>query len=69
MATMRDRTTEDIRRDIAREREELVRAIAHLRGDIREVANVKPLLRKVAIGAAAVTAVVVAVKIVRGRRR
>jgi hypothetical protein len=69
MATMRDRTTEDIRRDIQREREELVRAIAHLRGDIREVANVKPLLRKVAIGAAAVTAVVVAVKIVRGRRR
>jgi hypothetical protein len=66
MATMRDRTIADVRRDIEREREELVRAITHLRSD---VANVKPILRKVAIGAAAVTAAIVVLKVVRGRRR
>jgi hypothetical protein len=66
MATMRERTIADVRRDIEREREELVRAVAHLRSD---VANVKPVLRKVAIGAAAVTAAIVVVKLVRSRRR
>jgi hypothetical protein len=66
---LRDRTADDVRHDIEREREELVRAVAHLRGDLREVANVKPLLRKAAIAAAAVTAVVVAVKLVHRFRR
>jgi hypothetical protein len=70
MATMRDRTPEDVRRDIEREREQLVRAVTHLRSDLHEVANVKPLLRKLAIGTAAFTVAVVALKIARrGRRR
>jgi hypothetical protein len=66
---IRDRSADDVRHDIEREREELVRAIADLRGDLRQVANVKPLLRKVAIGAGAFAAVVIAVKLVRRRRR
>jgi hypothetical protein len=65
---LRERTTDDVRHDIEREREELVRAVANLRGDLREVTNVKPILRKVAIGAAAFAAVVATVKIV-GRLR
>jgi hypothetical protein len=68
MATMRERTAADVRREIEREREELVRAVAHLRGDLHEVANVKPLLRKLAMGAGAVAVVVVAVKLIKRRR-
>jgi hypothetical protein len=67
MATMRDRTPADVRSDIEREREELVRAVAHLRSDLHRAANVKPLLRKAAIGAAAFTVAVLALKIVRRR--
>jgi len=66
---IRERSPEDVRHDIEREREELVRAIADLRGDLRRVANVKPLLRKAAIGAGALAAVVITVKLVRRRRR
>ena len=66
MATTRNRTPEDIRREIEREREELVRAVSHLRSD---VANVKPLLRKVAIGAGALIAARVAVKLLLRRRK
>ena len=69
MATTRDRTPEDVRRDIEREREQLVRAVTHLRSDLHEVANVKPLLRKLAIGAGAFTLAVVALKLARRRRR
>ena len=69
MATMRNRTPEDVRRDIEREREQLVRAVTHLRSDLHEVANVKPLLRKLAIGAGAFTLAVVALKLARHRRR
>jgi hypothetical protein len=65
MATMRDRTMEDVRADIEREREQLVRAVANLRVDLHQVTNVRPLLRKVAIGAGAVAAVVVTVKLIR----
>ena len=68
MATTPNRTREDVRSDIQRERAELVRAVEHLRGDLREVTNVKPLLRKAAIGAGVLTAAVVVVKIVRGLR-
>lgn len=67
MATMRDRTPDDVRSDIEREREQLVRAVAHLRSDLHQAANVKPLLRKAAIGVAAFTVAVVAVKIARRR--
>jgi len=66
MATTRNRTTDDVRRDIEREREQLVRAVSHLRSD---VANVKPLLRKVAIGAGALIAARIALKLVLRRRR
>jgi len=71
MATIRHRhrTTEDVRRDIEREREQLVRAVTHLRSDLHEVANVKPLLRKLAIGAGALIATRIAIKLVRRRRR
>ena len=69
MATMRNRTPEDVRRDIEREREQLVRAVTHLRSDLHEVANVKPLLRKLAIGAGAFTLAIVALKLARRRRR
>jgi Protein of unknown function (DUF3618) len=66
MATTRNRTPDDVRRDIEREREQLVRAVSNLRSD---VANVKPLLKKVAIGAAALIATRVAVKLILRRRR
>ena len=67
MATTRNRTTDDVRRDIEREREQLVRAVSDLRSD---VANVKPLLKKVAIGAGALIAARIAVKLLlRSRNR
>jgi hypothetical protein len=66
MATTRSRTQEDVRRDIEREREQLVRAVSNLRND---VANVKPLLRKAAIGAGVLVAATIAFKLVRSRRR
>jgi hypothetical protein len=65
MATTRNRTTDDVRRDIEREREALVRAVSHLRAD---VANVKPLLKKVAIGAGALIAARIAFKLLRRKR-
>jgi hypothetical protein len=67
MATTRKRTTEDVRREIEREREQLVRAVAHLRGDLHEAANVKPLLRKAAIGAGLLVGTIVAFKFARRR--
>ena len=63
MATTSNRTPEDVRRDIEREREELVRAVTHLRSDV------KPFLRKVALGAGAVIAARVAVKLLMRRRQ
>jgi hypothetical protein len=63
------RTQDDVRREIERERERLVIAVEQLRGDIRSVANVKPMLKKVAIGVAALVAVKLAVSAVRRRRR
>ena len=69
MASMRNRTTEDVRRDIEREREHLVRAVTHLRSDLHAVTNVKPLLRKLAIGAGALVAVRIALKLARRRGR
>jgi Protein of unknown function (DUF3618) len=64
MATTR--TPEDVRRDIEREREQLVRAVSNLRSD---VANVKPMLRKVAIGTGALIAAGIAFKLLRRRER
>jgi hypothetical protein len=66
MATTRNRTPDDVRRDIERERQQLVRAVSDLRSD---VANVKPLLKKVAIGAGALIAARIALKLVLRRRR
>ena len=69
MATTRDRKPEDVRQDIELERERLVYAIGELRRDLHRVTNVKPLLRKVAIGVAVFSVTMIAVKLVRGRRR
>ena len=46
-----------------------MRAVTHLRSDLHEVANVKPLLRKLAIGAGAFTLAMVALKLAGRRRR
>jgi hypothetical protein len=67
MATTRDRKPEDVRQDIEREREQLVVAVADLRRDLHAVTNVKPLLRKVAIGVAAFSVAMIAVKVARRR--
>jgi hypothetical protein len=69
MATTHDRKPEDVRQDIERERERLVIAVEDLRRDLHRVTNVKPLLRKVALGVAVFSVAMIAVKIVRGRRR
>ena len=66
--TPRDRKPEDVRQDIERERERLVIAVEDLRRDLHRVTNVKPLLRKVAIGIAAFSVAMIAVKIVRRAR-
>ncbi|HEY2219216.1 MAG TPA: hypothetical protein VGH35_07720 [Gaiellaceae bacterium] len=66
--TPRDRKPEDVRQDIERERERLVIAVEDLRRDLHRVTNVKPLLRKVAIGIAAFSVAMIAVKIVRRSR-
>ena len=67
MATTRNRTPEDVRRDIEREREQLVRAVANLRGDLHQAANIKPLLRKAAIGASVLVGTIVVLKLARRR--
>ena len=69
MATTGERKAEDVRQDIERERERLVIAVEDLRRDIHRVTNVKPLLRKVAIGVAVFSVTMIAVKLVRRRRR
>jgi hypothetical protein len=69
MATTHDRKPEDVRQDIERERERLVIAVEDLRRDLHRVTNVKPLLRKVALGVAVFSVAMIVVKIVRGRRR
>jgi hypothetical protein len=69
MATTGERKPEDVRQDIEREREQLVIAVEDLRKDIHRVTNVKPLLRKVALGVAVFSVTMIAVKLVRRRRR
>ena len=61
----RERKPEDVRQDIEREREQLVIAVEDLRRDIHRVTNVKPLIRKVAIGVAVFSVTMIAVKLVR----
>jgi hypothetical protein len=74
------RTPEQVSREIAREREQLATAVAHLRGELKQAANVKAILRaqgpKIAAGAAILVAGVVARRILakraartRGRER
>ena len=65
--TPRDRKPEDVRQDIERERERLVIAVEDLRRDLHRVTNVKPLLRKVAIGIAAFSVAMIALKLARRR--
>jgi hypothetical protein len=65
----RSRTPDDVRRDIERERDQLVTAVAQLRGDLRSVANVKPLLRKAAVAVVAVVAIRFVVRRFSGARR
>jgi hypothetical protein len=65
--TPRDRKPEEVRQDIERERERLVIAVEDLRRDLHRVTNVKPLLRKVAIGVAAFSVAMIAVKLARRR--
>jgi hypothetical protein len=67
MATTPDRKPEDVRVDIELERERLVYAVAELRRDLHKVTNVKPLLRKVAVGVAAFSVTMIAVKLARRR--
>jgi hypothetical protein len=67
MATTGERKPEDVRQDIERERERLVVAVEDLRRDLHRVTNVKPLLRKVAIGVAAFSVAMIAVKLARRR--
>jgi hypothetical protein len=67
MATTSDRKPEDVRQDIEREREELVVAVAELRRDLHAATNVKPLIRKVAIGVAAFSVAMIALTLARSR--
>jgi hypothetical protein len=67
MAATSDRKPEDVRQEIEREREQLVIAVEDLRRDLHRVTNVKPLLRKVAIGVAVFSVTMIAVKIARRR--
>ncbi|HZO98586.1 MAG TPA: hypothetical protein VFB42_14590 [Gaiellaceae bacterium] len=63
------RTTEDVLREIEHERDELVRAVARLRGDLHAAANVRPLLRRVAVGAAGLAALRLVARRLSGARR
>jgi hypothetical protein len=67
MATTGERKPEDVRQDIERERDRLVIAVDDLRRDLHRVTNIRPLLRKVAIGVAAFSVAMIAVKLARRR--
>lgn len=65
MATNGTRTTEQVSREIAREREQLAAAVAHLRGELKQATDVKSLLKAHAPKIAAVAAVYVGYKVVK----
>ena len=62
---MAQRSQDDVRKDIEREREQLVLAVTELR---REATNVKAMLPKVAAGAFATVAVLKTLKRLRRKR-
>ena len=67
------RTPEQVQSDIEREREHLANAVAHLRTDLHEIANVgaavKAQLPRVAAAAGVATAALLVLRRVRRRRR
>jgi hypothetical protein len=63
---LHQRSQEDVRRDIEREREQLVVSMTELR---REATNIKAKLPKLAAGAVAAFATLKALKLVRRKRR
>jgi hypothetical protein len=69
---MAARTLDQVTREIAREREQLATAVAHLRGELRQAANAKAILRaqapRLAAGAAVLVAGIVAKKLLSSSR-
>ena len=67
------RTPEQVAHEIQREREQLANAVAHLRTDLREVANVgamvKAQLPRLAATAGVATAALIVLRAIRRRRR
>ena len=59
------RTQEQVTREIAREREQLAAAVSHLRGELKQAADVKAMLKAHAPKLAAVAAVYVGYKVVK----
>jgi hypothetical protein len=73
MATTSNRTPEQVTREIERERDELATAVAHLRGELRQAANLKAMLKaegpKLALGVAVLVGFKVARTLAKRRRR
>ena len=71
MATTR--TPEQVSREIAREREQLASAVAHLRTELKQAADVKALLKAkaptLAAGAGVLVAAIVAKKLLQRRAK
>jgi hypothetical protein len=59
------RTPEQVAREIAREREQLAAAVAHLRGELKQATDVKTMLKQHAPKIALVAAVYVGYKLVK----
>ena len=59
------RTAEQVTREIAREREQLAAAVAHLRGELKQATDVKSMLKQHAPKLAIVAAVYVGYKVVK----
>jgi hypothetical protein len=69
--TSTQRTPELVTREIEREREQLALAVAHLRTDLREVANIGAIVRaklpKIAAGAVVAAGALTALRVIRRR--
>jgi hypothetical protein len=70
-ATNGNRTPEQVKREIEREREELATAVSHLRGELKQVADVRSILKTHAPKLALATALIAGLKVARtvARRR
>jgi hypothetical protein len=66
-----NRTPEQVTREIEREREQLATAVSHLRGELKQAADVRSILKAHAPKLALATAVLVGLKVARtmARRR